>query len=433
MSRNKSQKAPEYITERISVEKLIPGGQGLATLKSGKKLFLWNALPGEIVTRVQLTKDKSSFAEGIALEIEKPSPERTEPRDTCYLSTSPWQIMTYDYELAEKRQLLQEIFRQHKIDLPAGVEIEAVQTDGRDFFYRNKMEYALYFSHDDQKIHLAFRARGSHQKVIVEASSLERPEIFAAAEQIVKELNEKHEEARKYQSLLLRANQNGEVSGGLIENHQPRPRFTQLKDTILGQTYSYSPNGFFQINLPVYEMTLREIQRHISTAKILDLYAGVGTIGLSVARDKELTLVECDKPAYLEMERNCHGTNAHPILAKSEEALSYIAPDQTVIVDPPRAGCRPELLEKFLEVRPETIIYLSCNPATQARDLKILTDDFDSEQDTPELRGTYEITKVMPFNFFPRTPHLENLVVLKRKQERTNKNSINEKGVVDAA
>lgn len=433
MSRNKSQKAPEYIAERISVEKLIPGGQGLATLESGKKIFLWNALPSEIVTKVQLTKNKSSFAEGIALEIEKPSPERAEPRDACYLSTSPWQIMTYDYELTEKHELLQEIFRQHKIDLPAGVEIEAVQTDGQDFSYRNKMEYALYFSHDDQKIHLAFRARGSHQKVVVESSSLERPEIFAAAEQIVNELNEKHEEARKYQSLLLRANQNGEVSGGLIENRQPRPQFTQLEDAILGQTYSYSPNGFFQINLPVCEMALREIQKHISTAKVLDLYAGVGTIGLSVARDKELTLVECDKPAYLEMERNCRGTDARPVLAKSEEALSYIEPDQTVIVDPPRAGCRPELLDKFLEVQPETIIYLSCNPATQARDLKILTDGQTSpENEQTALKGAYEIVKVVPFNFFPRTPHLENLVVLKRKQERANKNSIDEKGAVDA-
>lgn len=203
--------------------------------------------------------------------------------------------------------------------------------------------------------------------------------------------------------MLLRAAQNGEVSGGLIENRQPHPKFAQLTDTILGQVYSYSPNGFFQINLPVYEMALREIRQHIATEKVLDLYAGVGTIGLSVARDKDLTLVECDKPAYLEMEHNCRGTNARPVLAKSEEALSYIAPDQSVIVDPPRAGCRPELLDKFLEIQPETIIYLSCNPATQARDLKILTDEH-----------TYEITKVVPFNFFPRTPHLENLVVLRR-------------------
>lgn len=149
-------------------------------------------------------------------------------------------------------------------------------------------------------------------------------------------------------------------------------------------------------------MALLEIQKHISTTNVLDLYAGVGTIGLSVARDKELTLVECDKSAYREMERNCQGvTTATPVWAKSEEALEYIQPDQTVILDPPRAGCRPELLDKLLTVCPPTIIYLSCNPATQARDVKILS-------------AQYHVTNVMPFNFFPRTPHIENLMILSR-------------------
>lgn len=449
MSRNKSKKVPEYITERITIEKLVPGGQGLATLSdgenSGKKVFLWNALPGEIATRIQLTKNKSTYTEGIVLDFEKPSPHRIPPRDDCYLSTSPWQIMTYDYELEQKHALLQEIFRQQKIDLPSQVEIAPIQTDGKDFHYRNKMEYALYFDHCDQKIHPAFRARGSHQKVIVDSSSLERPEIFQKAQQIIAELNKKHEEARRYQSLLLRANQSSEVSGGLIENHQPRPRFSLLEDAILGQTYSYSPNGFFQINLPVYEMALHEIEKEIQQEtwqqeihpattqaqnsqqprprKVLDLYAGVGTIGLSVARDQDLTLVECDKPAYLEMERNCQearrqGANVHSVLAKSEEALDYVEPEQIVIVDPPRAGCRPELLDKFLEVQPEVIIYLSCNPATQARDLKILTSPrpvTDSSTATTPDSPVYEIKKVIPFNFFPRTPHLENLVILHKK------------------
>ncbi len=382
---------------KLIIEKLIPGGQALATLENGKKVFLWNALPGEIVTEMKITKEKSHFVEAIATKIEQPSPHRIAPRDDCYLSTSPWQIMDYDYELEQKRELLQEILRQHQLS----ADIPPVATDGRDFFYRNKMEYSLYFDHADQKIHPAFHGRGSHTKVKIAQSSLEQPEIWAKATEIIAELNEEHEDARKFQSLLLRANQNGEVSGGLFENYQPRPKFPNLTDQILGQTYSYSPNGFFQINLPVYEMALNEIKKHIKTAKALDLYAGVGTIGLSVARDRELTLVECDKSAYLEMEKNCQGTSARPVLAKSEEALEYIAPDQTVILDPPRAGCHEALLAKLLEVQPPVIIYLSCNPATQARDVKI-------------LEQNYHIASVQPYNFFPRTPHLENLIVLER-------------------
>ena len=171
---------------------------------------------------------------------------------------------------------------------------------------------------------------------------------------------------------------------------------------ILGRKYSYSPNGFFQINLPVYELALREIRHWIKTDKVLDLYAGVGTIGLSIASDRKLTLVECNESAYQEMERNCQGTGARPVLAKSEDALEYIQPDITVIVDPPRAGCEKKLLEKILETKPATVIYLSCNPATQGRDVKILLEK-------------YQISQVQPYNFFPRTPHLENLIILELK------------------
>ncbi len=391
----------KLLNEEITIEKLIPGGQALGTLQSGKKIFLWNALPGEIVTQVQISQEKSSYAEGVALEYKRPSERRVAPHDTCYLSTSPWQIMQYAYELDQKQQILQEIFRQHQLNI-TNVEFNSVQTDGKDYFYRNKMEYALFYSHEDQLIHPAFRGRGSHRKIPVSHSSLERPEIWQAAQTRIDELNQQKADARQFQSLLLRSNQNREVAGGFFINHQPRPRFQHLTDHILGYEYSYSPNGFFQINLPVYEMALRAIQPWIKTAKVLDLYAGVGTIGLSVARDHDLTLVECDKSAYRELEKNCQGTTAHPVWAKSEEALDYILQDQTVILDPPRAGIHADLAAKLLEVEPQAIIYLSCNPVTQARDVKILT-------------AKYNIKNITPFNFFPRTPHLENLMILEHK------------------
>lgn len=108
MSRHQEQ----YLNEEILIEKMIPGGQALGTLPSGKKIMLWDALPGEIVTKCLITKNKSSYAEGIALEHQRPSQFRVAPRDDCYLSTSPWQIMTYTYELEQKQQLLLEIFRQ---------------------------------------------------------------------------------------------------------------------------------------------------------------------------------------------------------------------------------------------------------------------------------------------------------------------------------
>ncbi len=398
----KAKKSQKYITKRIEIEKLVPGGQAIATLSDGKKIFLWGALPGEIVTECLVTKEKTHYLEATATKIERESPRRSQPRDVCYLATSPWQILDYAYELEQKQELLAEIYRQQGIDLST-LEVLPVQTDGREYGYRNKMEYALYYDHDDGKIHPSFHARGSHRKIPVAQSSLERPEIWQEAEVIFADLNQRGEDARKYQSLLLRSNQSGKVSGGLYENHCPHPQFRPLEDEILGQKYSYSPNGFFQINLPVYALALQEIKPWIKTENVLDLYAGVGTIGLSVARDRNLTLVECDSSAYAELEANCRPVRAaRGVLARSEDALEYIAPDQTVIIDPPRAGCRPELIEKFRTVLPESLIYLSCNPVTQARDLAGLLD-------------YYDIRRIVPYNFFPRTPHLENLAILERK------------------
>ena len=268
------------------------------------------------------------------------------------------------------------------------------------------MEYALYWDHDTEKISLAFHARGSHRKIPITQSSIERPEIFAAATNIVHNLNLRHEEARKYQSLLLRCDATGQVSGGLFENHQPHPVFPLLSDTILGQPYSYSPNGFFQINLPVYEMALQSIKSHISTNKVIDLYSGVGTIGLSVVdrqdQTKLLTLVEVDHSAYQELAKNASlRPKPRPvtILARSEEVLDLIENDATIILDPPRAGCDSKLLSRLLAVTPPCIIYLSCNPATQARDVAILLEK-------------YHISTIETYNFFPHTPHIENLVIL---------------------
>jgi 23S rRNA (uracil1939-C5)-methyltransferase len=318
-----------------------------------------------------------------------------------------------------------ETFREHQISIP----LPPIITDYKDYFYRNKMEYSLYWDNEESIIKPAFHHRGSHCKVPVVSSSIERPEIFQAAKNIIDDLNSRGDEARRYQSLLLRCNQKGEISGGLYKNNQPHQIFPNLKDSILKNEYSYSPNGFFQINLPVYEMVLLEIEKNITTDDVLDLYAGVGTIGLSVARERNLTLVEIDKFAFNELSKNCKQVfskeskgynNEHtnpkitgeeylsrrksptPVLAKSEEALEYIKSNQTVILDPPRSGCDKKLIEKILEVRPQKIVYLSCNPVTQARDIKLLLSE-------------YNIDTIKSYNFFPRTPHIENLVVLTEK------------------
>ena len=133
---------------------------------------------------------------------------------------------------------------------------------------------------------------------------------------------------------------------------------------------------------------------------VLDLYSGVGTIGLTIGGDN-VTLVEINEHAVREMERNIAelGRKATAILAPSEQTLDHITSDKTIIVDPPRAGLHENVTEKLLEAAPQRIIYLSCNPVTQARDCQRLSDQ-------------YSISFNRAYNFFPRTPHIEHLVVL---------------------
>ena len=389
----------KVIEEIVKLDQIVPGGQALGQLADGRKVFVWGGLPGETV-KIRLTKLKKSYAEAVVVEVIESSSDRIAPRDDCYLSTSPWQIMTEAAEVQHKSDLVVESFRQVGVTVPW----QEIRGDGKFYHYRNKMEYSLWWDHDTARIWPAFHRRGSHQKILVKSSSIERPEIWAEAQRIIAELNANGDEARHYQSLLIRCNQVGVVSSGLFEMNQPRPIMTQLSDQILGYDYTYSPNGFFQINLPVYELALREMQPFINTNKVIDMYSGVGTIGLSVARDTDLALVETDTHAYAELEHNIPvGSNhIHGVHAKSEEALEYITGDATTIVDPPRAGLDDKVTTRILDVKPPRVIYLSCNPATQARDVARLASD-------------YDIIHSQPFNFFPRTPHIENLVVLQLK------------------
>ena len=389
----------KIIKETIKLDKIVPGGQAMGQLADGRKVFVWGGLAGEVV-EVQLTKLKKSYAEAVVTDVLQPSSDRIEPRDECYLSTSPWQIMKEAAEIGYKSDAVVESFQQADLTLPR----QEIVGDGKFYHYRNKMEYSLWWDHDTARIWPAFHRRGSHQKILVRSSSIERPEIWAEAERIIAELNRNGDEARRYQSLLIRCNQDGVVSSGLFEMNQPRPIMTQLSDQILGHKYTYSPNGFFQINLPVYEMALSAMRPFITTDKVVDMYSGVGTIGLSIAGDRDLTLVETDQHAYAELENNLPPDNPHVrgVHAKSEEALEYITSDATIIVDPPRAGLDDRVIGRILDAEPTRIIYLSCNPATQARDIA-------------KIISRYTIIHNQPFNFFPRTPHIENLVVLQLK------------------
>lgn len=496
--------------ETIRLDKIVGGGQALGTLADGRKCFVWGGLPGETVT-VRITKKKSHLVEAVVEEVISPSPDRIQPRDPdSYLSTSPWQIVPLEVEQTYKAQLINDAFTLHNVALPAAIDIYC---NNVVYGYRNKVEFSWYsesvasraisqkksglayvgpglFSDDTRGIDadsdreelsgdtldLAFFRRGSKGKIVVNGTSLARPEINNLARAIRDLLRHKRVAARQLKTLLVRCDQSGScvwqlyvkdrlpeiitateaaklpAQGGEIIYSDPRSpasRITErlahfgnttLTDSILGIPFRYACEGFFQVNIPVYEQALRDMKKWVpydcnsqhsgrqlehhqkiirdprKVAQIfsevllaadrptLDLYAGVGTIGLTIG-GSNVTLVEINADAVREMQRNIAElgrTDARAVLAPSEQALDHITGKEIVIVDPPRAGLHPDVIATLLQQLPLRIIYLSCNPVTQARDVAL-------------LQQHYRIAWHRGYNFFPRTPHIEHLIILDKK------------------
>lgn len=421
----------------VMLEKIVGGGQTIGTLDDGCKIFVWGGLPGEKV-EVQITKKKSRLAEGIVTKVIKKSKNRIDPIDpVSYMSTSPWQIMDFKSEQDAKCTLIQDAFKMHDTVLPNKVEIFS---DNKQFGYRNKVEFSWYWDKESESLELAFFHRGTHSKLSVDGTSLNMPILNETAIKI-RDLLRTDDSVKGYdlKTLLIRCDHSGKVAAQLyVKNPEFRlfaikdieklglngfelifsnPKSpasviterlqkwgdSRLTDNILGTDFDYSVEGFFQINLPIYEQALNDMKEWVIADKpLVDLYSGVGTIGLSIGKD-DTTLVEINESAYEEMCQNIvklkREDTARALLAASEKVLDCVQNDSMIILDPPRAGLHDDLVYKLIDTAPQRIIYLSCNPVTQARDVQ-------------KLCQRYTIKYHRGYNFFPRTPHIEHLVVL---------------------
>ena len=508
----------KLLRETIQLEKIVGGGQALGTLADGRKAFVWGGLPGETV-EVEFAKQKRTYVEGVVTDVVSASAERLAPKDPgSYLSTSPWQIMSFAAEQAHKQHLIDEAFELHGVTLPHQTEI---YSNDQQYAYRNKVEFSFWWDNDSSQLDLAFFRRGSHGKVPVDGTSLARPEINQLALTIRDILRTKAVEARSLKTLMIRCDQQGNcvfqlyvkdspavhsepvdeilteadfektgAQGGEViysDHRSPASVITKrlatygnptLTDAVLGVPFHYACEGFFQVNIPVYEQALRDMSAWVTDSgsmqqvagsmeaaaagtfgtgseegsafpaergktsdqlapsessempvskmpasnlrkhptetpditdeeksgdlkhAVVDFYSGVGSIGFTIGGD-DLTLVELNPAAVAEMRRNraALGKKATVVEASAETSLDYISADAIIIVDPPRAGLHDDVTARLLEVQPPRIIYLSCNPVTQARDVS-------------RLLGAYRISAHRGYNFFPRTPHIEHLVVL---------------------
>ena len=415
--------------EEVIIEKLVHGGQGLGTLADGRRVFVWNALPGETV-RITIIKKKRSYVEAIANEIIVASPERVEPLEENYLATSPWQMMNFAAENTYKKTIVQDLFAREQVALPT---FDSVVTDDLQLHYRNKMEYSFWGNEDG--LHLAMYRRGTHGKQIITGSKLALASIDVAAAAVLAELRKLDVRAGDLKSVIVRTQQDGqavaclfvksksfplmarppEVAGLKVYYSNPKSPAsvptkmlydlgeTGMSDIVLGKKLSYAVDGFFQVNVPVFEKAVQRIVTFLGSSPLIDMYGGVGSIG--IATGSSLThIVEID-PSCVAMARENIANNkleAEVVETSSEAALEYITSETNTIIDPPRAGLHPKVTERLRSHGPQKVAYLSCNPATHARDLKL-------------LEAEYSVELFEVYNFFPRTPHIETLALLQRR------------------
>ena len=434
--------------QQIKIHGLGSSGEGVGKF-DGLAVFVEGALPGEEVL-VEIETLKKNYAVGRLVEIIKASSERAEPFCLLYKNCGGCQLqhMSYPAQLKWKRQQVVDAIE--RIGKLGGVEI--FETLGMDnpLRYRNKMQFPV-----GKNLQIGCFARGSH-KIIDTSSCLIQNElndkILAAVRNVARKFNLQPYDEDTHRGFLRhvmgRVGCNGEFMIVLVtatKNFPAEKNFVRallkeipnvtsiqqnvqtfrnnvilgretkvlfgkptIHDKIGGLKFNISARSFFQVNTAqaevLYKTALDFAEPH-GHETIIDAYCGTGTISLFMARKARKVIgVEIVGSAVADAKKNARENNirnAEFIVGDAVKVLPRIVePADVVIVDPPRAGCDKKVLETFAAMKPEKIIYVSCNPATLARDLKILDD------------LGYRAKKIQPVDMFPFTSHVESVAQL---------------------
>lgn len=430
----------------VTVEKLVFGGQALGRLPDGKVIFIWNALPGETV-EVEHIKKKNGVMEGVATTIITASPNRVEPKDPHFLSSAPWEMISDEGEAEWKKNMAAEVYSKIGDMILSAGDLELVGNEHM-YGYRNKMEFSFAHvdpSHDADKAvyhptSLALFERGGRTCFPIESAATAEDCINQTAKDILDWVQEVRIPLRSLKSLIIRSNGAGETIAGIfLKDKLHFDTYPALTKSLVGFTAYYSTHkspasvpteelytegqqyliadilgtklafgllSFFQVNIPIFTKALKDIAAFLDPKKpLLDYYSGVGAIGLALSQNREHTLlVESNEEAAhyaAENIRENNKTNCEILCLPAEKTVEHITGNKSIIVDPPRAGLHEKVIQTLLKELPPQIIYLSCNLSTQARDIRMLS-------------SMYKPVFIKLYNFFPKTPHIEGLVVLER-------------------
>jgi len=423
---------------RIRIDKIVYPGRRMG-LADGKVVFTDLGLPGETV-EIEIVKDRKSYAEARTLGVVEPSARRIEPRCGHYLACSPYQDMEYGLELEVKRGQIAEIMTR---ELRRPFEAPGVAPSPEIWGYRNRIRLRVareggragYVYHepgerasfvpvdrchlvDDGANDILDRVLG-----IIDGGpfdSVEAVEVRTSrtkGESLVVLDLASGSEAEALGGALAAVKREHGLAGAIASVYDGKRRRDEklfgrdfIEENIRGLTFRIGARAFFQTNVGILERVFEDIVAAAGPRAgetVADLYCGLGTFGILLARKaREVFGVEPDPGNVVFLKKNlalngvgnfavCEGTAEEWL----EEVLER-APG-IVILDPPRKGVDPAVVGGLVDGPVPLVLYLSCNPTTLARDLK-------------GLLGAYELEDLRIYDFFPHTPHIETLAVLKR-------------------
>lgn len=419
----------------ITIERLGVHGEGVASYH-GFTLFVEGALPQERV-RARVTSVRKNFGRAEILERLTSSPHRVTPVCPLFGRCGGCQIMhlSYEEQLAAKRQrVVDALQRIAKID----VEVLPCIPSPKPLAYRNKIQLPV-----GENLRLGLYARHSHDLIEMEKCAI-HTDLGEKVLVEVQRLLKKHEAHDVKHLLLKTAVKTGQVLlilvtrsaslltklaeeilqsvpevKGVVQNIHPeesnvilssqfRPLAGQeaIEESLCGFTFKVSPASFFQVNPEQAEALYQKVVEYAELTgkeRVLDAYCGVGTLSLVLARAaKEVVGVESVAFAIADARENAKRnkiTNVEFICGRAEESVSQIKHADVAVLNPPRGGCESAFLDALVKFKPRRIVYVSCDPATLARDLQILT------------QKGYTVKQVQPFDMFPQTMHVETVTV----------------------
>ena len=402
---------------KTNIEKLVYGGDGFTHIGS-RACFVENAVPGDEII-AEIKNIKKQYLNASIKKILKRSTKRIAPPCPYHMNCGgcQWQHIDYNYQLYWKQEILNESLE--RIGNLSNIKINKIVPSPKQFKYRTRTIMQL----NGKKTPPGYFMRNSHKIIPIKSCMLLEEPINTALHDLSEKIQRiaESQEIKDVEFLYLKHSHEVIIS---FNSSSYRKRIKPLiyacdKKTIIekadlieeinGLNFIRSQRRFYQIN---YQQNINMIKfviqffAELDNPDILDLYCGCGNFSLFLAKNgAKISGIDFDEKVIQEAVKNTKANNIKNCSFKAYDlskrnANIYKSRHNGVLLNPPRTGATKNVLEHIISVDPEVIVYVSCNPATLSRDLKILLDK------------NYRISEIQPLDMFPQTYHIETIVKL---------------------